>query len=108
MSKIKEWFFHPVLEFEENSEIVPHYIGEKNGHKEYKYGILVDGKFKVCKFCGGTGLAFKSKYDCDECEGKRVLFLPELPKWVLNSITSWYESESDSIRIQNAERRAGA
>jgi hypothetical protein len=105
--------------------------------ENYTEGTLfVNGKYEVCTTCDGNGSHFRSDLDenalidgmredgdedgidsyyagsfdqsCDECKGKRVVFIPILPKWAYEAIYSWNKFEYESRAIRDAERRVGA
>lgn len=98
--------------------------------------LYVDGHYKVCPVCKGYGTIFRRDLDennliemmkedadyeglenyrnrdydqkCPECEGQRVVFMPDLPEWAEKAIQNWNESIRESEHIARQERMAGA
>jgi hypothetical protein len=98
--------------------------------------LQVNGRYEVCPVCGGEGSHFRSDLDenhlvdsmredcdedgleayfsgafdqtCSECNGKRVVAVPELPEWAEKAIEEWGEAEREYRSTRDAECRVGA
>jgi hypothetical protein len=105
-------------------------------HEALDEPIMVNGEYKVCPVCQGTGqherrdidcsrlidnmredgddegieAYFSGAYDvnCTNCGGLRVVFEPVLPEWAAKKLEDWYRCEREYERECAAERRMGA
>jgi hypothetical protein len=110
--------------------------GEYNETLNQNGEILVHGKNEICPTCAGYGRHFRSDLDesslyqsmvedgdidgidhymngafdevCRECNGNKVLWVPNLPEWAQVLIDKWEEEEAEWRRYSDMERRMGA
>lgn len=118
---MKTRYYHEAFEYQDE------YDYDKLGDS----GILVDGERIVCPRCNGEGHHFRNDLDenamvdsfnedgdddgfiayrrgafdqrCEECNGKRIVDIPKLPKWAADCINEWEEDRRLDEKIRRAE-----